>query len=128
MFCCKPASRGSVDTTDRGLDRPGGEEVLSSVPGVDAKDVKIEIHGNTLTISGEQNRVESKEISYRHRDFTKSMHRLWPQQFRAAASRSSQSLRKSPEGPTERTIPPGVCNTSGALRPLGASASPRQLF
>jgi HSP20 family protein len=42
-----------------------------AVPGIEAKDVKIEVQGNMLTISGERKRVESKkEVSYHHREFT----------------------------------------------------------
>jgi HSP20 family protein len=42
-----------------------------AVPGIDPRDVKVEIQGNTLTISGERKKVEAKkEVSYHHREFT----------------------------------------------------------
>lgn len=42
-----------------------------AVPGIDPKDVKVEVQGNTLTISGERKKVETKkEVSYHHREFT----------------------------------------------------------
>jgi len=42
-----------------------------AVPGIDPKDVKVEVQGDTLTISGERKKVETKkEVNYHHREFT----------------------------------------------------------
>lgn len=42
-----------------------------AVPGIDPKEVKVEVQGNTLTISGERKKVETKkEVNYHHREFT----------------------------------------------------------
>jgi len=42
-----------------------------AVPGIDPKDVKVEVQGETLTISGERKKVETKkEVSHHHREFT----------------------------------------------------------
>jgi HSP20 family protein len=42
-----------------------------AVPGIDPKEVKVEVQGSTLTIYGERKKVESaKEVNYHHREFT----------------------------------------------------------
>ncbi len=42
-----------------------------AVPGIDPKDVKIEVQGNVLTISGERKHAEEKkEVTYHQREFT----------------------------------------------------------
>jgi HSP20 family protein len=42
-----------------------------AVPGLDPKDVKVEVQGNMLTISGGRQKVETKkEVTYHHREFT----------------------------------------------------------
>jgi len=42
-----------------------------AVPGVDPKDVKLEVQGNALTITGERKSIETnKELNYSHREFT----------------------------------------------------------
>jgi HSP20 family protein len=41
-----------------------------AIPGIDPKDVKLEVQGNTLMISGERKKVETKkELNYHHREF-----------------------------------------------------------
>jgi HSP20 family protein len=41
-----------------------------ALPGVDPKDVEVNVQGNTLSISGEQKRShESKGVTYQHREF-----------------------------------------------------------
>jgi HSP20 family protein len=45
--------------------------VRVAVPGIDPKDVKVEVHGNVLTITGERKGEETKEgRNYSHREFT----------------------------------------------------------
>lgn len=42
-----------------------------AMPGVDPKDVKVDVQGNILTISGERKQIESKkEVTYHYREFT----------------------------------------------------------
>jgi HSP20 family protein len=42
-----------------------------AVPGIDPKDVKVEVQGDMLTISGERKKVETKkEVNYTHREIT----------------------------------------------------------
>jgi HSP20 family protein len=42
-----------------------------AVPGIEPKDVKIEVQNNTLTISGERKKVETKkEVNYHYREMT----------------------------------------------------------
>lgn len=42
-----------------------------AVPGIDPKDVKVEVQGNTLTISGERKKIETKkEVNYHYREMT----------------------------------------------------------
>lgn len=42
-----------------------------AVPGIDPKEVKVEVQGNMLTISGERKHIETKkEVTYHHREFT----------------------------------------------------------
>ncbi|MDE3168952.1 MAG: Hsp20/alpha crystallin family protein [Acidobacteriota bacterium] len=42
-----------------------------AVPGIDPKEVKIELQGNVLTISGERKKIETKkELTYHQREFT----------------------------------------------------------
>jgi HSP20 family protein len=42
-----------------------------AVPGIEPKDVKIEVQGNMLTLSGERKHVEEKkEVTYHQREFT----------------------------------------------------------
>jgi len=42
-----------------------------AVPGIDPKEVKVEVQGNMLTISGERKHVETKkEVTYHNREFT----------------------------------------------------------
>ena len=45
--------------------------VRVAVPGVDPKDMKVEVRGNALTITGERKTDETKKgIHYSHREFT----------------------------------------------------------
>lgn len=40
-----------------------------AVPGIDPKDVKVEVQGNVLTISGERKKIETKkEVNYHYRE------------------------------------------------------------
>jgi HSP20 family protein len=42
-----------------------------AVPGIEPKEVKVEVQGNMLTISGERKKVETKkEVNYHQREFT----------------------------------------------------------
>lgn len=42
-----------------------------AVPGIDPKEVKVELQGNVLTISGERKKAETKnEVTYHQREFT----------------------------------------------------------
>jgi HSP20 family protein len=42
-----------------------------AVPGIDPKDVKVEVRGNTLMVFGERKQIETaKRVSYHHREFT----------------------------------------------------------
>jgi HSP20 family protein len=42
-----------------------------AVPGIDPKEVKVEVNAGTLTISGERKNVENKkEVNYHHRELT----------------------------------------------------------
>lgn len=42
-----------------------------AVPGIDPKEVKVEVQGNVLTITGERKKVETKkEVTYHQREFS----------------------------------------------------------
>ena len=41
-----------------------------AVPGIEPKEVKVEVQGNVLTISGERKHVETKALTYHQREFT----------------------------------------------------------
>jgi len=41
-----------------------------ALPGIEPKEVKVEVHGNTLTITGERKKVQTtKEVTYHCREF-----------------------------------------------------------
>ena len=85
-----------------------------AVPGIEPKEVKIEVQGNVLTISGERKHVETKkEVTYHQREFTYG---------------AFQRVLTLPEGVDAEKLTAEF--TNGVLElnaPLAAAALPRRI-
>jgi len=73
------------------------------LPGVEPKDVNIQVQGNTLTISGERRDVrETKEADYHHREITYGSFQPFPR-------RRCQRKSRSRHFPYPNTPRPEIC-------------------
>ena len=108
-------AEGFVPAIETSIDKDGKKfQCQVMLPGVDAKDVNIQVLGNTLSISGERSSSrETKESDYLHREITYG---------------SFQRLIELPEGVDKDKLTADYRN--GVLEitaPISAAALPRKI-
>jgi HSP20 family protein len=108
-------AEGFVPAIETSIDKDGKKfQCQVMLPGVDAKDVNIQVLGNTLSISGERSSSrETKESDYLHREITYG---------------SFQRLIELPEGVDKDKLTAECRN--GVLEitaPISAAALPRKI-